>query len=101
MSELHGRGLEGRSETTHARRLSAAYRSSAIALCMACALSLAPSASRAGQALPNGGQYVAGQGTIAGSGNALTVNQSTSHGIINWQSFSIGAGNSMFGDRCS
>ena len=97
MSELDGRGLQGRSEATRTRRLSVAYRSStAICLCMACALSMASSPSGAGQALPNGGQYVAGQGTIQGSGNGLTVNQSTSHGIINWQNFSIGAGNSVF-----
>ena len=49
----------------------------------------------AGGALPTGGQYVAGQGSIAGSTNGLTINQATSHGIINWQGFSIGAGNSV------
>jgi hypothetical protein len=97
MSELDGRGLQSRSAARHARRLSAAYRgSTALCLCMACALSLAPSTSRAGDALPTNGQYVAGQGSISGTSNNLTVNQSTSHGIINWQSFSIGTGNSVF-----
>jgi filamentous hemagglutinin family protein len=51
---------------------------------------------RAGGTLPTGGQYVAGQGSISGSGNGLTVTQSSSRGIVNWQSFSIGSGNSVF-----
>lgn len=49
----------------------------------------------AGGTLPTGGEFAAGQGAIAGSGNNLTVNQSSSHGIIDWQSFSIGAPNSV------
>jgi len=63
---------------------------------MACALTLNPGQARAGGTLPTNGQYVAGQGSIVGSGNQLTVNQSSSHGIINWQTFSIGQGNSVF-----
>ncbi len=49
----------------------------------------------AGGALPTGGQFVAGQGAIAGSTNGLTINQTTSHGIVTWGSFSIGAGNTV------
>ena len=96
MTELNGRGLQGRSDDARVRRLSATYRgSTALGLCIACALTLAPSVSRAGQTLPNGGQYVAGQGSITNSANNVTVNQSSSHGIINWQNFSIGQGNSV------
>jgi filamentous hemagglutinin family protein len=64
---------------------------------MLCAsLSLASGATYAGGALPAGGQYVAGQGAITSSSNGLTVNQTGSHGIIDWQSFSIGSGNTVF-----
>ncbi|MDA9402700.1 two-partner secretion domain-containing protein [Bradyrhizobium sp. CCBAU 45389] len=47
------------------------------------------------QTLPTGGQVVSGQATISQSGNAMTVNQSSDRMIANWQSFSIGAGNSV------
>jgi filamentous hemagglutinin family protein len=43
--------------------------------------------------LPTGGNYVAGSGAISSSGSSMQVMQSTSRGIINWDSFSIGAGN--------
>ncbi len=45
-----------------------------------------------GTALPIGGQFAAGAGAIAAASNGLTINQTTAHGIINWQSFSIGSG---------
>ena len=41
-------------------------------------------------ALPTGGQITAGRGTIATSGNQMTVNQSSQQLIANWQSFNIG-----------
>ena len=34
-----------------------------------------------------------GRAAIAGTANGLTINQTSSRGIINWQGFSIGAGN--------
>jgi filamentous hemagglutinin family protein len=43
-------------------------------------------------ALPQGGQVVGGQASIATSGSQTTVTQSTHRGIINWQSFDIGHG---------
>lgn len=46
-------------------------------------------------ALPTGGAYVAGSGTINQSGSTLTVNQNSARGVINWQDFSIGAGQSV------
>ncbi|MCX7668523.1 MAG: filamentous hemagglutinin N-terminal domain-containing protein, partial [Anaerolineae bacterium] len=42
--------------------------------------------------LPEGGQIVAGAGSIAQSGNTMTVTQSTDRMAANWQSFSIGQG---------
>ncbi|KAA0997919.1 filamentous hemagglutinin N-terminal domain-containing protein [Paraburkholderia panacisoli] len=50
----------------------------------------------AGGVLPQGGHYVAGAGTIAGQGDALTVTQpGTTRGVIDWTSFSIGKGNTV------
>ncbi|MEM6491440.1 MAG: filamentous hemagglutinin N-terminal domain-containing protein, partial [Pseudomonadota bacterium] len=40
----------------------------------------------------DGGTFVGGSGTISQSGNRTDIHQSTSSGIINWRSFSIGAG---------
>jgi filamentous hemagglutinin family protein len=42
--------------------------------------------------LPQGGSFVAGSGAIAGTGNALTITQTSLRGIIDWSSFSIGRG---------
>ena len=41
-------------------------------------------------ALPTGGQITAGKGTIASSGNLMTVNQSSQQLIASWNSFNIG-----------
>ena len=49
----------------------------------------------AGGAVPTGGQFAAGAGTIAATGNGLAITQATARGIINWQSFSIGAGQTV------
>jgi filamentous hemagglutinin family protein len=48
-------------------------------------------------ALPTGGAYAAGAGAgrIATSGSTLTITQSGARGVINWQSFSIGAGGTV------
>ena len=46
-------------------------------------------------ALPTGGQVVAGSATIETSGSTMTVNQSSDAMIANWQSFSVGAGNAV------
>jgi filamentous hemagglutinin family protein len=43
--------------------------------------------------LPAGGHFIAGSGAIASSGGTLTVNQTTSRGVIDWSSFSIGGSN--------
>jgi filamentous hemagglutinin family protein len=44
--------------------------------------------------LPAGGQFVAGSGAISGggTGSTLTINQTTTRGVIDWNSFSIGSG---------
>ncbi|MCS6997645.1 MAG: filamentous hemagglutinin N-terminal domain-containing protein, partial [Casimicrobiaceae bacterium] len=45
--------------------------------------------------LPTGGQIVAGSGTIAQSGNRLTVTQTSDRLAANWQSFSIAPGHAV------
>lgn len=42
-------------------------------------------------ALPTGGQVVAGQASIASAGSQMTVQQGSDKAILNWQSFDIGA----------
>ncbi|MBK6851673.1 MAG: filamentous hemagglutinin N-terminal domain-containing protein [Burkholderiales bacterium] len=41
--------------------------------------------------LPGGGQVVGGSSTLTQSGNTLTVNQSSTRSIINWNSYNIGS----------
>ncbi|MDZ4203114.1 MAG: MBG domain-containing protein [Gallionella sp.] len=45
--------------------------------------------------LPTGGQIVGGAGTISQSANVMTINQTTAKMAADWQSFSIGAGNTV------
>ncbi|SAL06253.1 filamentous hemagglutinin-like protein [Caballeronia arationis] len=49
----------------------------------------------AGGPLPNGGQFVAGAGTISSNRTGLNITQSTPRAIIDWRSFSIGNENSV------
>ena len=51
--------------------------------------------SLAGDMVPTGGSYVAGSGTIATGVDGLNINQSSTTGIIDWSSFSIGSGNAV------
>ena len=46
-------------------------------------------------ALPTGGTYAAGSGTISTSGSQVKINQSTLKGIIDWNTFSLGLGNKI------
>jgi filamentous hemagglutinin family protein len=54
---------------------------------------------RAGGALPDGGHFVAGAGSIGGNANVLTINQTTRRGVIDWSHFSIGGGNHVTFDN--
>ncbi|WP_172600431.1 YDG domain-containing protein [Sulfurivermis fontis] len=65
-------------------------RASSAVLAAAClAVPLAPTFAAN---LPEGGRIVAGSGSIAQSGNTMTVSQSTDRMAADWQSFSIGQG---------
>lgn len=57
------------------------------------ALCGAPSSANAGSVLPAGGRFVAGTGSMTGNSTSLTINQTSSRGVIDWNSFSIGNGN--------
>jgi filamentous hemagglutinin family protein len=45
--------------------------------------------------LPSGGNFVAGSGAIGGGGASMTIDQTTSRGVIDWNSFSIGGGRTV------
>ena len=49
-----------------------------------------------GSALPNGGQVAGGQATISQpTSQSMHIQQTTDKAIINWQQFSIGAGEAV------
>jgi filamentous hemagglutinin family protein len=59
-------------------------------------------ATHAAGALPQGGAYVAGAGTIASQGNGLVITQpGSTRGVIEWNSFSVGRNNSVTFDNGS
>lgn len=47
------------------------------------------------QALPNDGQVVAGQGSVATSGNTMTITQQSNSMSLNWLGFNIGGGETV------
>jgi len=53
------------------------------------------------QALPSGGHFIAGSGSIGGNGSTLTIKQTTPTGlgVIDWNSFSIGNGHNVVFDN--
>jgi filamentous hemagglutinin family protein len=51
--------------------------------------------------LPSGGQFVSGSGSLHGSANGLTIDQNSTRGVIDWQSFSIGQGKTVQFDNGS
>jgi len=67
------------------------HRSTPKALAIAVMLAFAP----ATFALPTGGAVSAGGATISTSGNTTTIGQTTQSAAINWQAFSIGAGEAV------
>ncbi len=62
---------------------------------LATLLLLGSPAAFASGVLPTGGTLVAGTGSIASDGTAMTIVQSTQKMAIDWQGFSIGSGNSV------
>ena len=75
-------------------------RSSASVCVLALVAPVSATTASAGS-LPAHGQYVAGSGAIEGSAGGLTIDQKSSSGIIDWQSFSIGRGKTVQFDNGS
>ncbi|HVU36590.1 MAG TPA: MBG domain-containing protein [Opitutaceae bacterium] len=48
-----------------------------------------------GYALPTGGQVIAGSASVSQAGARMTINQTSRNAIMNWQSFSVGAGEQL------
>ena len=51
-----------------------------------------PGTTLAAGPLPQGGRFVAGSGSITGNTTSLTIDQTSSRGVIDWNSFSIDSG---------
>ncbi|EGP45261.1 filamentous hemagglutinin N-terminal domain-containing protein, partial [Achromobacter insuavis] len=64
-------------------------------LLAALALVTLPGLALANPDLPVGGQIVAGQGGISTSGNQMTIQQQTQNLVTHWQSFDVGAQNTV------
>src|SRR4051812_44979704 len=56
---------------------------------------MVPWLATAGGGLPGGGRYVSGSGKFGHSGNRLVIDQRSMRGIIDWQSFSVGSGQTV------
>src|SRR5688500_2847683 len=65
---------------------------SRLSLVIACATTLALARAAAN---PTGGQVTAGAASFEGGASALTIRQASDRGIIHWQDFSIGSGESV------
>ena len=93
--KAQGKGSAGKV----ARSARRAQRQSGSALAALAALATLaggiPSHAVLAQSLPTGGSVVAGAGTIAQAGKVLTVTQTSSKLATDWQSFNIGAGNTV------
>ncbi|MDO9365172.1 MAG: filamentous hemagglutinin N-terminal domain-containing protein [Methylotenera sp.] len=70
-------------------------KSSRAAIILSAGSFLLVSATAFASDLPTGGEVVGGSGSIATNGNTMTINQSTTKLAIDWQSFSIGQGNTV------
>ena len=67
---------------------------SALALSMLAILSFSSAvlaSDLAADALPTGGQVVAGQATISQSANTMNIDQTSQRAVVNWQSFNVGS----------
>lgn len=79
--------------TTHLTR--ALQGSTALVRFIAVAAPLAFAASVQAQTLPTGGTVVAGSASVATSADTMTITQTSQNAVVNWNSFSIGAANTV------
>ena len=74
---------------THSPQLKAAKLLAALAVAGLAQQAMA--AAPAPNALPTGGQVVAGTAAITQAGNTMNINQSSQRAVINWSSFDVGS----------
>ena len=80
-------------ETARGKGKSKSVQSAAVAV--AAALLMGGLAQAQTVALPTSGKIVAGSGAIGQSGSTMTITQNTGKMAVDWQSFSVGAGNTV------
>ncbi len=78
---------------------SGSNRTASLAAFLLLTTALVPTAAFSGDALPQGGSFTHGNGTITQGGSRVDVKQSSDAGIVNWGSFSIGSGNQVHFDN--
>ena len=70
-------------------------RSALFLACSVIALAAISGSAWAAPVLPTGGVVTAGSATISSAASVLTVNQTSAKGVITWQTFSIGQGDTV------
>ena len=88
---LH-RVLLCRKKRVHGLQIHFMHRRSVVTLFVSIATSVWLPSTQAAGVLPQGGQYVAGSGKISTVSSGLSISQTSARGVIDWNSFSIGAG---------
>lgn len=92
-----GQAAEGRARSVHHLRIDRPAHRRPLAALVPIIVALWGSGILAtpayGGALPDGGHFVAGSGSISGNANSLMINQTSGRGVIDWSHFSIGGGN--------
>lgn len=81
----------GHGKSKSSKRLARRAAAGLVAGAFLCISSL----SLAADILPTGGNIVGGSGTISSNGSSMTITQNTASMAADWQSFSIGQGNSV------
>jgi filamentous hemagglutinin family protein len=81
-----------RKNRVHASHIHFMHRRPVVTLFVSIATSVWLPSTQAAGVLPQGGQYVAGSGKITGGNSGLNISQTSARGVIDWNSFSIGAG---------
>ncbi|MDR5808740.1 filamentous hemagglutinin N-terminal domain-containing protein [Caballeronia sp. LZ019] len=79
----------------HAGARAACFTIRPLSMFIAIACGSFASAAIAAPPLPQGGQFVAGAGSITQSGGNMTITQSGARGVIDWNSFSIASGRTV------
>jgi filamentous hemagglutinin family protein len=83
-------------ERPHGNGVRMPWRQWLAIVALASAFFVAPALEALAQSLPSGGSVAAGNATITQSSpTRMDINQTTDRAVVNWNSFSIGAGNTV------